>query len=129
MFHGRNTGKKLLAVRIVKHAMEIIHLTTGKNPIQICVDAISNAGPREDSTRIGNAGVVRRQSCDVSPLRRVDLGIILLTTGARSAAFRTIKTVAECLADELIAAAANDSQKSFAIRKKDELERVAKTNR
>jgi ribosomal protein S7 len=37
--------------------------------------------------------------------------------------------VAECLADELIAAAAADSQKSFAIRKKDELERVAKTNR
>ena len=48
---------------------------------------------------------------------------------AREAAFRTIKTVAECLADELIAASAADSQKSYAIRKKDELERVAKTNR
>jgi hypothetical protein len=48
---------------------------------------------------------------------------------AREAAFRTIKTVAECLSDELIAAAAADSQKSYAIRKKDELERVAKTNR
>ena len=48
---------------------------------------------------------------------------------AREAAFRTIKTIAECLADELIAASASDSQKSYAIRKKDELERVAKTNR
>ena len=118
-----------MAVRIVKHAMEIIALTTNKNPVQICVDAVCNAGPREDSTRIGNAGVVRRQSCDVSPLRRVNMGITLLTTGAREASFRTIKTIAECLADELIAASANDSQKSYAIRKKDELERVAKTNR
>ena len=27
--HGRNNGKKLLTVRIVKHSFEIIHLTTG----------------------------------------------------------------------------------------------------
>ena len=26
MMHGRNTGKKLMAVRIVKHTLEIIHL-------------------------------------------------------------------------------------------------------
>lgn len=30
MMHGRNNGKKLLAVRIVKHAFEIIHLLTGE---------------------------------------------------------------------------------------------------
>lgn len=29
MMHGRNSGKKLLAVKIVKHAFEIIHLLTG----------------------------------------------------------------------------------------------------
>merc|ERR1719265_1656597 len=40
MMHGRNNGKKLMAVRIVKHAFEIIHLLTDKNPIQIAVDAI-----------------------------------------------------------------------------------------
>ena len=32
--------------------------------------------------------------------------IYLLTTGARESAFRNIKTIAECLADELINAAA-----------------------
>ena len=32
---GRNNGKKLMAVRIVKHAFEIIHLLTDKNPIQV----------------------------------------------------------------------------------------------
>lgn len=35
MMHGRNNGKKLMAVRIVKHAMEIIHLLTDQNPIQV----------------------------------------------------------------------------------------------
>jgi len=42
MMHGRNNGKKLMAVRIVKHAMEIIHLLTDLNPIQVIVDAIIN---------------------------------------------------------------------------------------
>lgn len=28
MMHGRNNGKKLLALRIVKHAFEIVHLLT-----------------------------------------------------------------------------------------------------
>ena len=54
--HGRNSGKKLMAVRIVKHSFEIIKLTTDSNPVQILVDAIINGGPREDATRIGSAG-------------------------------------------------------------------------
>ncbi|XP_074604270.1 uncharacterized protein LOC141857675 [Brevipalpus obovatus] len=128
MMHGRNNGKKLMAVRIVKHAFEIIHLLTGENPLQILVSAIINSGPREDSTRIGRAGTVRRQAVDVSPLRRVNQAIWLLCTGAREAAFRNIKTIAECLADELINAAKGSSN-SYAIKKKDELERVAKSNR
>jgi len=128
MMHGRNNGKKLMAVRIVQHTFEIIHLLTDKNPLQILVDAIINSGPREDSTRIGSAGTVRRQAVDVSPLRRVNQAIYLLTTGAREAAFRNIKTIAECLADELINAAKGSSN-SYAIKKKDELERVAKSNR
>jgi len=128
MMHGRNNGKKLMAVRIVEHAFEIIHLLTDSNPIQIAVDAIINSGPREDATRVGSAGVVRRQAVDVSPLRRVNFAIILLTTGAREAAFRNIKTISECLADELINAAKGSSN-SYAIKKKDEIERVAKANR
>ncbi|EYU20673.1 hypothetical protein ABFS82_11G001400 [Erythranthe guttata] len=128
MMHGRNNGKKLLAARIVKHAMEIIHLLTDQNPIQVVVDAVINSGPREDATRIGSAGVVRRQAVDISPLRRVNQAIYLLTTGARESSFRNVKTIAECLADELINAAKGSSN-SFAIKKKDEVERVAKANR
>merc|ERR1712169_2156 len=128
MMHGRNNGKKMLAMRIVKHSFEIIHLLTGENPVQVVVSAIMQSGPREDSTRIGRAGSVRRQACDVSPMRRVNQAIWLITTGAKNAAFRNIKTIAECLADELMNAAKGSSN-SYAIKKKDELERVAKSNR
>merc|ERR1739844_499534 len=109
MMHGRNNGKKLMTVRIVKHSFEIIHLLTGENPLQVVVNAIINSGPREGSTRIGRAGTVRRQAVDVSPLRRVNQAIWLLCTGAREAAFRNIKSIAECLSDELINAAKGSS--------------------
>ena len=128
MMHGRNNGKKLMTMRIVQSTLEIINLLTGENPVQILVDAVVNSGPREDSTRVGRAGTVRRQSVDVSPLRRVNQAIFLLTSGARAASFRNIKTIAECLADELINAAKGSSN-SYAIKKKDEIERVAKANR
>ena len=34
MMHGRNNGKKLMAVTIVKHSFEIIHLLTGE--VSVC---------------------------------------------------------------------------------------------
>mmetsp|Transcript_2700 Transcript_2700/g.3691 ORF Transcript_2700/g.3691 Transcript_2700/m.3691 type:complete len:194 (-) Transcript_2700:1433-2014(-) len=128
MRRGRNSGKKLKAVRIVQSTLEIIHLLTDQNPIQVVVQAILNSGPREDSTRVGSAGVVRRQAVDMSPFRRVNMALYLLCTGAREAAFRNVKTIAECLADEIINAARGSSN-SYAIKKKDEIERVAKANR
>merc|ERR1712032_299845 len=85
--------------------MELIHLLTGKNPVQVLVDAITNSGAREDSTRIGSGGVVRRQAVDVSPLRRVNQAIYLICKGSREASFRSMKAIAECLADEIINAA------------------------
>ncbi|XP_028105166.1 40S ribosomal protein S5-like [Camellia sinensis] len=62
MMHGRHNGKRLMAVHIVKHAMEIIHLLTDLHPIQIIVDAVINSGPREDATRIGSRLGERRHS-------------------------------------------------------------------
>lgn len=83
MMHGRNNGKKIMANKIIQHTFEIIFLLADKSPLQILVDAIVNSAPREDSTRIGTGGVVRRQAVDVSPLRRVNQGLYLLTTGVR----------------------------------------------
>ena len=128
MRKGRNNGKKLKAVRIVQSTLEIVHLLTDQNPVQVLVQAILQSGPREDSTRVGSAGVVRRQAVDMSPFRRVNMALYLLCTGAREAAFRNVKTIAECLADEVINAARGSSN-SYAIKKKDEIERVAKANR
>lgn len=50
-----------------------------------------------------------------------------MTRGSREAAFRSLKTISECLADEIMNAAKGTN--SYAIRKKDEIERVAKGNR
>ena len=77
---------------------------------------------------VGSAGVVRRQAVDVSPFRRINQALYLITTGARESSFRNIKTISECLADEIINAA-RASPNSYAIKKKDEIERVAKANR
>lgn len=32
---GRNSGKKLLACAIVKHTLELIHILTDQNPVQV----------------------------------------------------------------------------------------------
>jgi len=129
MMHGRNNGKKLKAMRIIKQALEIIHLVhPEQNPVQVLIDAVKNGGPREDSCKVGSSGTVRRQAVDVSPIRRVNQAIFLICTGARLSSFRSIKSIAECLADEIVNCA-KESSNSYAIKKKDEIERVAKANR
>ena len=128
MRHGRNAGKKHLAYNIVKRAFEIIHIKTGENPIQVLVRAIENAAPREETTRIMYGGIIYHVAVDVAPLRRVDLALRHITEGARNAAFRSPKSVAECLADEIINAANNDPR-SYAISRKEEIERIALSSR
>merc|ERR1719498_1013396 len=127
----RQNGKKQIAVRIFRQTLEIIHLLTGQNPLEVLFEAIVQGGAREDSTRIGSGGTVRRQAVDVSPLRRVNQAIYLLCKGSREAAFRSFKSMSETLADEIIAASKGlgQSNTAFAVRKKDEIERVAKGNR
>ena len=66
---------------------------------------------------------------DVSPLRRVNQALYLMTKGSRESAFRSLKTASEVLADEIINASKGSSGNSFAVKKKDEIERVAKGNR
>jgi small subunit ribosomal protein S5e len=126
----RQNGKKQKAMRIFKEALEIIHLLTSQNPLSVLFEAIVQGGAREDSTRIGSGGTVRRQAVDVSPLRRVNQAIYLMCKGSRESAFRSHKSMSEVLADEIINAAKGVGQgNSYAVRKKDEIERVAKGNR
>merc|ERR1711957_1043536 len=81
----RQNGKKQTAVRIFSQCLEIIHLLTGQNPLEVLFEAIVQGGAREDSTRIGSGGTVRRQAVDVSPLRRVNQAIYLMCKGSREA--------------------------------------------
>lgn len=125
---GRSTGKKHLAYNIVKLAFDIIYERTGENPIQVLVRAIENSAPREETTRIMYGGIIYHVAVDVSPLRRIDLALRFITEGARNAAFKSTKHIAECLADEIILAASNDSR-SYAIARKEEIERIALSSR
>ena len=125
---GRNMGKKHLAFSIVRQAFEIIHLRTGENPLQVLVRAIENAAPREDVTRIMYGGITYFVAVDVAPQHRVDVALKHIAEGARSCAFNNPKPIEECLADEIIAAAEGDTR-SYAIRRKEEIERIALSSR
>jgi len=128
MRHGREGGKKAKATGIVRNALEIIHLKTGKNPMEVLLKAIENSAPCEETTRVSYGGIVYHQAVDMAPQRRLDLALRFISDGARQASFSNPKTIDECLADEIVAAAERDG-KSFSIRKRDEIERVALSSR
>jgi len=121
---GKNAGKKARALKFIKNAFEIIHLRTGENPVQVLIRAIENAAPCEDTTRISYGGIVYHQAVDISPQRRVDLALRFIADGARNAAFNNPKPFEECLAEEIIAAA-NKSSESYAVQRRNEMERIA----
>ncbi|MEM2099100.1 MAG: 30S ribosomal protein S7 [Candidatus Bathyarchaeia archaeon] len=125
---GKNAGKKAKTTNIVKQAFEIINLRTGKNPIEVLVRAVENSAPCEDTTRISYGGVVYHLSVDVAPQRRIDLALRHICEGARAASINSPRSIEECLADELVLAASNDI-KSYAVAKRNEIERVAQASR
>ncbi|KAM0940946.1 putative ribosomal protein S5/S7 [Dioscorea sansibarensis] len=102
-------------------------VSSGFSPHPLNAKGTMKCGPREDATRICSAGVLRRRAMDISPLRRVNQAGYLLTSGARECAFRNKKTIVVYLANELINATKGSSS-SYGIKKKDEIERVAKAN-
>ena len=125
---GKNSGKKAKVTNVVKNALEIVGLRTGKNPVEVLVKAVENSSPCEDTTRISYGGIVYHLSVDVAPQRRVDLALRHITDGARQASVNNPRSIDECLAEELIMAGNND-QKSFAVAKRNEIERVAQASR
>jgi len=122
------TGKKSLVTSVVEEAFGIIEQRTKRNPVQVLVDAIQNAAPREETTTIIYGGVHYHQAVDVAPMRRIDLAIRNLATASYGNTFNKKTTIQECLANEIIEAANNDP-KSFAVKKKEEMERIAQSAR
>jgi len=125
---GSSAGKKARAVSVVRNALEIVHLRTGSNPVETLVRAVENSAPCEETTRIRFGGAVYHLAVDISPQRRVDLALRLLSDSARSTAFGNPRPLEECLAEELILAAHGD-MKSHAIQRRHEMERIALSSR
>ena len=125
---GQHTGKKTTAYKFVKQSLEIIEKKTNKNPLQILVTAVETAAPTEETTAFRQGGIIARKPVDVAPQRRLDLSLRFLSHGAAQRCFRSKKSVAQGLADELIVAAKNDNT-IYSIKKKEEVERVAGTAR
>src|ERR671927_1799264 len=125
---GRMGGKKARVLNVVRTALDIIHVETGKNPVELLVRAIENASPNEDTTRIVYGGVVYHVSVDVAPLRRIDLALRFIAEGVRESTYSSMQSIEEVLAKEIILAANNDMG-SHAIKKKNEQERIAMASR
>jgi len=125
---GRMGGKKAHSINTVKATLDIIHLKTGKNPIEVLVRAVENSAPNEDTTRIVYGGTVYHVSVDVAPIRRVDMALRFIADGVKEATFSNPKAIEEHLAEHLISASENDPS-SPSIKKKHELERVAQASR
>ncbi len=124
MSPGRNTGKKYKILKSVYFALKMVEQRTGNNPLQIVVDAIVNAAPREETTRISYGGIVYHSAVDAAPQRRVDISLRLIAEAVRRQSFNSLRTMAEILADELMATATQNAR-SYAIRRKQDIERVA----
>ncbi len=123
-----NTGKKQLAIRIVRDAFETIHKKTKRNPIEVLVEAIGNSGPREETVRLKYGGINVPKSVDTAPMRRVDTAIHFLAEATLKGSGSGKKRASAVLADEIISAAKGD-MKCYSVGKKEERERIAKSAR
>ena len=119
-----NSGKKNKLIKGLKDAFTLIELRTGQNPVQVLVDAIVNTAPREETTKIARGGISYASAVDIAPQRRVDLAIKYLVQAIGARSHGNERMFEENVAQELILAAQN-SQESRAVKRKDEIERIA----
>ena len=122
------TGKKMKAYKTVAQAFDIVAAKTKKNPIQVLVEGLENAAPREEVTRLQFGGISVPKAVDISPQRRLDIALRNMSRGVVAASSKNKKPIAQCLADEIILASKGDMA-SFAVNKKEETERVAQSAR
>jgi small subunit ribosomal protein S7 len=121
-------GKKIKAYKVVKSAFEIIDKRTKTNPMQVFIDALQNAAPKEETTRLRFGGISVPKAVDIAPQRRLDIAIRNICISSVSSSHKNKKSIEACLADEIIKASKNDVA-SFSVSKKNDIERVAKSAR
>ncbi len=125
---SHSSGKYGRNMQTVIEAMTIIFERKKTNPVQLVVQAIENASPRDETTTIEYGGARYPQAVDVSPLRRVNLAVRWLVQGSYQRCFGKKKKMAESLAQEIINAA-DMNMESYALSKKNEAEKQADSAR
>jgi small subunit ribosomal protein S7 len=116
-------GKKSTAEGIFYEAMRIVEEKTGQPAMNVFKQSVNNAKPMLEvkSRRVG--GATYQVPVEVRPERRNALAMKWLVGFARD---RGDKTMAERLANELMAAARNEGN---TIKKKDDTHRMAEANK
>jgi small subunit ribosomal protein S7 len=122
---GKNVGKTIKEWKIIEETFKILEEKTKKNPIEVLVRAVENAALREEITSFQVGGIIVRKAVITSPQRRVDLALRHIVQTSYHRSFNNVKTMAETLSDEIIAAYNNDSQSSQSIKEKERIEREA----
>ena len=116
-------GKRTVAEKIVYDALKIVEEKTGAEPISTLKRAIDNIKPPLEvkSRRVGGASY--QVPVEVRPRRASTLSIRWLVDFSRK---RREKTMAECLAGELMDAA---NGLGAAIKRRDDMQKMAESNK
>ena len=128
MRSGKFSGKKQHCAKALEDAFDKIHEKTGENPLQKFIDAISEAAPCEEITRIRVGAVSQPKAVDSAPSRRLDVALRNLSVGSASATRKSKKTLTDGVISELTKAAVGDVN-SYAVSKRLEVERIAASAR
>ncbi len=117
------SGNKAGAQRIFYDAMEVIREKTGKEPVEVFEQAVSNSMPvlEVKARRVGGASY--QVPVEVRTERRLALGIRWLVQYSRA---RSERSMYQRLAGELMDAANNTGG---TIKKKDDVHRMAEANK
>jgi len=116
-------GKKSVAEGIIYRAFTSIKTKSGKDPIEVFGQAVSNVKPLVEvkSRRVG--GATYQVPVEVRPVRRVALAMRWLREAAQK---RSEKSMDLRLANELLEAAEG---RGSAMKKRDEVHRMAEANK
>lgn len=116
-------GKRSTAERIVYDAMEMIGTKTGEPALDTVKRAVENVKPPLEvrSRRVG--GATYQVPVEVRPRRATTLSVRWLVDFARD---RREKTMAECLANELMDAA---NGLGAAMKRRDDMQKMAESNK
>ena len=116
-------GKRTIAEKIVYDAMKIVEEKTGAEPLATVKRAVDNIKPPLEvrSRRVG--GATYQVPVEVRPRRASTLSIRWLVDFGRK---RREKTMAECLAGELMDAA---NGLGAAIKRRDDMQKMAESNK